>query len=75
VHRIEADFRAPARLDERLTVTTRIAEVGRARIMLAQQVHRDDTLLFDAKVTLVAMSLDGGPRRLPPELGEIGENA
>jgi acyl-CoA thioester hydrolase len=75
VHRIEAEFRAPARLDDRLSVTTRAIEPGRVRIALAQQVHRGDVLLFDARVTLVAMSLDGRPRRLPPELSDIGENA
>lgn len=75
VHRIEAEFRAPARLDDRLTVTTRARAASRTRIKLAQQVHRGETLLFDATVTLVAMSMNGKPRRLPAELSDIGENA
>ena len=35
VRRIEADFRAPARLDDRLEVTTELAESGRARLTTA----------------------------------------
>lgn len=74
VHRIEADFLAPARLDDRLTVTTTPAARTPARLVLDQRIHRGDTLLFAAQVTLVAMSTDGRPRRLPPELKQIGGN-
>ncbi|MCB1395208.1 MAG: tol-pal system-associated acyl-CoA thioesterase [Rhodobacter sp.] len=74
VHRIEADFLAPARLDDRLVVTTRAVEGGRARMVLDQQVRRGETLLFRARATLVAMSLEGRPRRLPPELAHIAES-
>ncbi|PVH29044.1 tol-pal system-associated acyl-CoA thioesterase [Pararhodobacter oceanensis] len=71
VHRIEADFLAPARLDEQLQVRTHAAQVSPARLVLVQQVWRAETCLFKARATLVAMSLDGRPRRLPPELAQI----
>lgn len=70
VHRIEADFLAPARLDDRLTVTTTPVARTPARLVLDQRIQRGDTPLFAAKVTLVAMSTDGRPRRLPPGLKE-----
>lgn len=73
IHRIEADFLAPARLDDRLTVTTRAVESGRVRLVLDQEVRRGADLLFRARAALVAMSLDGRPRRMPPELAHIGE--
>ncbi len=75
VHRIEADFLAPARLDDRLQITTRPLATTPARLTLDQQVHRDATCLFRAQVTLVAITLDGKPRRLPAALRGIGENA
>ena len=79
VHRIEADFLAPARLDDMLDVRTGPVQVSRARITLDQQVWRGADCLFRARATLVAMSLDGRPRRLPPELAQlaamIGEKA
>ncbi len=73
VHRIEADFLSPARLDDQLTVTTAPVAVTAARIVLDQRVLRGDTCLFRARATLVAMSIGGKPRRLPPELARITE--
>ena len=72
VHRIEADFLAPARLDDRLEVRTTPATQTPARITLRQEVRRGEAVLFRAVVTLVAVSTDGRPRRLPPELKQIG---
>ena len=68
VHRIEADFLAPARLDDRLLVETGLASRGKARMLLDQSVHRAGQLLFRARVTLVCMTTEGKPRRLPEGL-------
>ncbi|MGI1662980.1 tol-pal system-associated acyl-CoA thioesterase [Palleronia sp. KMU-117] len=68
VRRIEADYLAPARFDDLLEVETEVAAVTPARIVLSQRVLRGTTLLFDARVTLVALSDDGRPARLPAEL-------
>lgn len=68
VTRIEAEFRAPARLDDRLTVATAEAARTPARLTLEQVVRRGDQVLFQARVTLVCMSVDGRPRRLPAGL-------
>lgn len=78
VHRIEADFLAPARLDDQLTVATRIEAATPARLTLDQRVFRAEngaeTDLFRARVTLVAITLDGKPRRLPLQLRNLGGN-
>lgn len=71
VHRIEADFLAPARLDDRLHIRTRAVKATPARLILSQQIHRAETLIFQARATLIAMSLQGRPRRLPPELAHF----
>ena len=72
VHRIEADFLAPAHLDDRLEVATAIAARSPARLVLTQEVARDGTPLFRARATLVCMTLDGRPRRLPEGLPGAG---
>lgn len=72
VHRIEADFLAPARLDDRLEVTTAIADRTPARVIVAQEVARDGAALFRARVTLVCMTPEGRPRRLPAALATAG---
>lgn len=68
VRRVEADYLAPARFDDLLTVETAIAEVTAARLIVEQRVLRDDTLLFTARVTLVMMTEAGRPVRLPARL-------
>jgi len=68
VTRIEADFIAPARLDDRLGVDTGISGRGPVRLVLDQSVHRAGQPLFRAQVTLVCMTIEGRPRRLPPGL-------
>ncbi len=66
VRRIESDFLAPARLDERLEVRTGVLRSSGARLLLAQAIRRGPKALFRAKVELVAIdSATGGARRLP----------
>ena len=50
VRRVEADYLKPARFDDLLTVTTRLLELGGARIELEQEVLRAGERLFAARV-------------------------
>lgn len=68
VRRLTADYLAPARFDDLLEVTTRIAALRGASIEMAQEVRRGGELLFSALVTVACMGLDGRPRRLPESL-------
>lgn len=68
VRRMEIDFLAPARIDDLLEVVTRLEEARGARIVLAQEVRRGGAALFTARVTVVVISPDGRPRRLPEAL-------
>jgi acyl-CoA thioester hydrolase len=68
VRHLEADYLAPARFDDLLEVTTDVAVLTPARIVLTQRVLCEGRLLFVAKVTLVALTDDGRPTRLPAEL-------
>ncbi|WP_142664152.1 tol-pal system-associated acyl-CoA thioesterase [Paracoccus laeviglucosivorans] len=68
VRRVEADYLAPARFDDLLTVQSRLHELGNARITMCQKVMRQDRVLFSAVVTLVCINDAGRPVRLPAEL-------
>ena len=68
VRRVEADYLSPARFDDLLTVETIPGGVTGARVELTQRVLRGDELLFDAKVTLVALTAEGRPARLPADV-------
>lgn len=68
VRRMEIDFRAPARMDDVLTIATQPVEVRGARMQLSQTISRDDTLLASATVTVAVVNGLGRARRLPEAL-------
>lgn len=68
VRRIGADYLRPARFDDLLEVTTRLADARAARISLVQEVRRGDEVLFTATVTIACLDAQGRPVRLPPAL-------
>ncbi|MAA98792.1 MAG: tol-pal system-associated acyl-CoA thioesterase [Stappia sp.] len=70
VRHMELDFHAPARIDDLLEVETRLREARGARLVLDQSIRRGGTLLFHASVTVVVISAQGRPRRLPAGLAE-----
>lgn len=73
VVRMEIDFKAPARHDDLLDVSTVPLRVGGSSFMLRQQVLRasDQQLLVQADVTLACVSPVLKARRIPTELREL----
>lgn len=68
VHRMEIDFKAPARMDDILTVLTHTEKAGGAKMVLKQEVRRGEQLLIAAKVVIAVINARGRPRRLPDGL-------
>lgn len=68
VRRVVADYLLPARFRDHLLVETKLREITASRLILGQRVLRDDTVLFGAEVTLVALNRDGRPVRLPADV-------
>jgi acyl-CoA thioester hydrolase len=68
VKRVEADYIAPAKFDDVLTVETVPTTVTGARIVMQQDVKRYGQLLFSAVVTIVALSETGQVARLPANI-------
>lgn len=73
VVRMSIDFKAPARHDDLLKVTTVPVRVGGSSFTLRQQVlrSRDNQLLVQAEVTLACVSPSLKARRLPSELRDL----
>ena len=71
VRHLEADYLAPARFDDDLTVRTRVKQMTGVRIFLNQDVMRGTDLLFSSQVTLVALTVDGQLTRLPANIRRI----
>ncbi len=68
VRHLTADYLIPAKFDDQLTIVTEVLDAKGARIVLDQRVLRGDAVLFDARVTLVAIGANGAPARLPQTL-------
>lgn len=59
VRSLKLDYLKPALLDDMLSVTAQIKDVGRSRIALLQTVMREHEVLTEAEVHLVCVSLEG----------------
>lgn len=64
VRSLSGDYLRSAVLDDVLTVTSTVAEMGRAKLVFAQQVWRGDECLFEARVCVVCV--DWGRRKPAP---------
>jgi acyl-CoA thioester hydrolase len=64
-------YLAPAKLDDRLDVTVKIVEMGRASMLLEQQAWRGDALLVDGRFRIGCVdALTLRPRRMPDLVGK-----
>ena len=65
VSRCEVDYLKPARLDDLLSVETRVLDVGAAVVELDQRVQREGDLLARLKIRIACLNRKGRPQRLP----------
>ncbi len=65
VRRVEADYFAPARYDDELTVETTMQTGSGVRLVVRQDVKRGEEVLFSALVTIICMTEQGNVARLP----------
>lgn len=73
VRRVEADYLAPARFDDELVVETHSERGSGVRLVMLQKVKRGDTVLFAARVTIICMTPDGVPARLPAAIRKLAQ--
>ena len=71
VRKLSADYHAPARFDDELTVLTGTQDVKGASLTMVQQVLRAGEKLFSANVQIACMDLAGRPQRLPTEVRHL----
>ena len=67
VRRMTIDWLKPARMDDMVTVETRIGAIKGASLILLQRIRRGDELLLEAEVLVAAVS-GGKAARLPAAL-------
>ncbi|MCB9882013.1 MAG: acyl-CoA thioesterase [Planctomycetes bacterium] len=77
VTRAEAQYVASARYDDLLRIETTLDQVRKASIGIAYEVYRDvdDVLLARGRTELAAITPEGRPKRLEPEIARLLELA
>lgn len=69
VHTVEARYLAPARLDDLLSVCTRVAAIGRASLDFEQTILRGEELLFTTRISVASVdTARGRPIAIPAAL-------
>ena len=65
---VKVRYHRPARVDDALTVKTRLTSLSGARLGAIQKIYANDVLLMDGQIEACIVTLRGRPRRLPAEL-------
>lgn len=69
---VDIEYRAPARLDDALTVNVQIDKIGRASMQFAQEVRRGTSLLVSGKVRVACVHCDSlRPAPIPEYLAQL----
>ena len=70
VKSINLDFVKPAKIDDVVHVTTKIESIKGVRILMKQEILKENQLLVSADVSVVLINEEGRPKRLSAELIE-----
>ena len=68
VVKVQCRYKAPARYDDELTLTTRIVRRTHVRIDHTYELKRGDTLLAEAATSVACVGRDGQLRQIPDGL-------
>lgn len=68
VVRVDCRYRAPARYDDLIKVTTEVSKVTAAKIIHHYVIRRGDAVLVEADITLAVIDRQGQLQRVPEEL-------
>jgi acyl-CoA thioester hydrolase len=70
VVKAEVRYKAPARYDEELDLTTRVVRQTHVRIDHAYELRRGTTLLAEAQTTIACVGRDGQVMQIPEFLAQ-----
>lgn len=70
VKSVEADYLSPARLDDFLTIQTRLLSVKNTSFIMEQKAIKNEVCIFNMTIVLVCVNEDGRPTKMPEPLKE-----
>jgi acyl-CoA thioester hydrolase len=72
VVKAQVTYRAPARYDDELTLTTRLVRQTHVRYDHTYELHRGQSLLAEGATTIACVDRAGEVIQIPPDLGGAG---
>lgn len=75
VHRIDIQYKLPARFNDDLVVKSELLEIGSSKIEFRQMIYRDEVLLIDANVDIACIDSEKfKPVRIPSTVKQTMES-
>ena len=71
IREVRASYHRPARVDDALTVRTKLTAISGARIEAVQKIYAGEILLMEGWIQACIITLPGKPRRLPISLRDL----
>jgi acyl-CoA thioester hydrolase len=75
VHRIDIQYKLPARFNDDLVVKSELLEIGSSKIEFRQMIYRDEKMLIDAHVDIACIDSEKfKPVRIPSTVKQTMES-
>jgi acyl-CoA thioester hydrolase len=75
VHRIDIQYKLPARFNDDLVVKSELLEIGSSKIEFRQMIYRDEEMLIDANVDIACIDSEKfKPVRIPSTVKQTMES-
>jgi len=75
VHRIDIQYKLPARFNDNLIVKSDLLDIGSSKIKFRQMIYRNDEILIDASVDIACIDSEKfKPVRIPPTIKKTMES-
>ncbi|MCF6215476.1 MAG: tol-pal system-associated acyl-CoA thioesterase [Emcibacter sp.] len=68
VIRSEVDYVKPAKLDDEITVHTNVAKLGKASLVMEQEICRSDEVLAKGVIKVAALNKENKPARISTKI-------
>ncbi len=75
VHRIDIQYKLPARFNDNLIVKSELKDIGSSKIEFRQMIYRENEMLIDASVDVACIDSEKfKPVRIPPTIKQAMES-
>ena len=75
VHRIDIQYKLPARFDDELMVKSELIDIGSSKIEFRQMIYRDEEMLIDAHIDIACIDSEKvKPVRIPATVKQTMES-